>query len=215
MNLKEAFRFQNKLQSLMDQAQEILGNDWNITIVKTTCLRRRTMVGFEDEVRTEGPACEFSACITQVAEFLLYLLSEREKLSAAICAAKASVPFDAGMDGELDLNGRRREIASLLRWMADLRGSETVIANGGTGYCFNRKGNQVPYRFDIKRSVTVNFDRDRIRQMCSDLSKKVDKVSACLDTALINIKVDYIGPFDVNESFADVFEAYACRVEAV
>lgn len=30
MNLKEAFRFQNKLQSMMADAQSILGNNGNI-----------------------------------------------------------------------------------------------------------------------------------------------------------------------------------------
>ena len=33
MNLKEAFRFQNKLQSMMTDAQSILGNNGNITKV--------------------------------------------------------------------------------------------------------------------------------------------------------------------------------------
>ena len=33
MNLKEAFRYQNKLQSFMDEAQEILDRDSNVTKV--------------------------------------------------------------------------------------------------------------------------------------------------------------------------------------
>ena len=36
MNLKEAFRFQNKLQSMMTDAQSILGNNGNITKVQNT-----------------------------------------------------------------------------------------------------------------------------------------------------------------------------------
>ena len=42
MNLKEAFRFQNKLQSLMEEAQSILGNEDNITRVQNTYLRKRS-----------------------------------------------------------------------------------------------------------------------------------------------------------------------------
>ena len=38
MNLKEAFRFQNKLQSMMADAQSILGNNGNITTVSYTHL---------------------------------------------------------------------------------------------------------------------------------------------------------------------------------
>ena len=40
MNLKEAFRFQNKLGTLMDEAQGILGREANITKVENTYLRQ-------------------------------------------------------------------------------------------------------------------------------------------------------------------------------
>ena len=46
MNLKEAFRFQNKLQSMMDEAQSILGSTANITKVQNTYLRKKVMLGF-------------------------------------------------------------------------------------------------------------------------------------------------------------------------
>ena len=36
MNLKEAFRFQNKLQSLIDEVQRVLEDESNITEVKIT-----------------------------------------------------------------------------------------------------------------------------------------------------------------------------------
>ena len=49
MNLKEAFRFQNKLQSLMEEAQSILGCDENITRVQNTYLRKKVMKDFQDE----------------------------------------------------------------------------------------------------------------------------------------------------------------------
>ena len=39
MNLKEAFRYQNKLQSFMDEAQEILNHESNVTKVENTYLR--------------------------------------------------------------------------------------------------------------------------------------------------------------------------------
>ena len=50
MNLKEAFRFQNKLQSMMTDAQSILGNNGNITKVQNTYLRHKVMAEAEDEV---------------------------------------------------------------------------------------------------------------------------------------------------------------------
>ena len=201
MNLKEAFRFQNKLQSMMADAQSILGNNGNITKVQNTYLRHKV-------ITMEAPSTEYSENITEMAEFLLFLLDEREKLSAAIHKAKVSLPLGAGLDGEVSLNGKRQEIATLLRHMAGLRNGEVLISNGGVGYRFNNEGNQVSYRCDVKRVTTINFDRNKIRKMCADLSKKSDETSAALDVALVNTPVEYEAPFDVNETFAEAFEAH-------
>ena len=196
MNLKEAFRFQNKLQSMMDEAQSILGNTANITKVQNTYLRKKVMTEAENETTIDAPATEYSEQITLVAEFLLHLLSEREKLSVAIFQAKAGLNLPAGLDGEVGLNSKRQEVAGLFRRMAGLRSSEVLIPNGGTGYRFNNEGNQVSYRCDVKRVTTIN------------LSKKSDEVSAALDSVLVNTQVEYTVPFDVNDTFAEAFEAF-------
>ena len=209
MNLKEAFRFQNKLQSMMDEAQSILGSTANITKVQNTYLRKKVMTEAENETTIDAPATEYSEQITLVAEFLLHLLSEREKLSVAIFQAKAGLNLPAGLDGEVSLNSKRQEVAGLFRRMAGLRSSEVLIPNGGTGYRFNNEGNQVSYRCDVKRVTTINFDRNKIRKMCGDLSKKSDEVSASLDSVLVNTQVEYTVPFDVNDTFAEAFEAFA------
>lgn len=209
MNLKEAFRFQNKLQSMMDEAQSILGSTANITKVQNTYLRKKVMTEAENETTIDAPATEYSEQITLVAEFLLHLLSEREKLSVAIFQAKAGLNLPAGLDGEVGLNSKRQEVAGLFRRMAGLRSSEVLIPNGGTGYRFNNEGNQVSYRCDVKRVTTINFDRNKIRKMCGDLSKKSDEVSAALDSVLVNTQVEYTVPFDVNDTFAEAFEAFA------
>ena len=209
MNLKEAFRFQNKLQSMMDEAQSILGSTANITKVQNTYLRKKVMTEAENETTIDAPATEYSEQITLVAEFLLHLLSEREKLSVAVFQAKAGLNLPAGLDGEVSLNSKRQEVAGLFRRMAGLRSSEVLIPNGGTGYRFNNEGNQVSYRCDVKRVTTINFDRNKIRKMCGDLSKKSDEVSAALDSVLVNTQVEYTVPFDVNDTFAEAFEAFA------
>ena len=208
MNLKEAFRFQNKLQSMMDEAQSILGSTANITKVQNTYLRKKVMTEAENETTIDAPATEYSEQITLVAEFLLHLLSEREKLSVAIFQAKAGLNLPAGLDGEVSLNNKRQEVAGLFRRMAGLRSSEVLIPNGGTGYRFNNEGNQVSYRCDVKRVTTINFDRNKIRKMCGDLSKKSDEVSAALDSVLVNTQVEYTVPCDVNDTFAEAFEAF-------
>lgn len=206
MNLKEAFRFQNKLQSLMDEAERILADDRNITQVKVTALYKKAMPEQENETTVEPAPSEYADHIDAVAAFLLHLLGEREKLSRAIRAAKERQEMD--MDSEVSLNSTRQSLASFFRHMVDLRNSEKLLPGGATGYRFNAEGNQVPFRCDAKRVVTIHYDRNRVRSYLKQLTEKSDQVSAQLDRCLINSQVDYDAPFDVNDSFAAVFGDY-------
>ena len=90
MNLKEAFRYQNKLQSFLDDAQSILDRDSNVTRVENTYLRHKAMAEAEDETVLAVPETEYYEQITDIARFLLYLLDEKGKLFAAIRKAKRS-----------------------------------------------------------------------------------------------------------------------------
>ena len=167
MNLKEAFRFQNKLQNLMEETEYLLGDEKNITRVEKTVLRKKVMPEAENETTVEVAGTEYADRITAVADFLLYLLGEREKLSRAIFEAKAKVNLPAGLDGEVSLNGARQRVSQLLRRMTALRNSEVLLPGGGLGYRFNNEGNQVSYRCDVRKVTTINFDRNRIRSHCA------------------------------------------------
>lgn len=207
MNLKEAFRFQNKLGALMDEVQSILSLDSNITKVENTFLRRKVFEGAENETVVDTPPTEFADRITELVSFLVYLMAQREALCKAIHAAKNSLPID--MDSEVGLNAKRQEIARVLKRMADVRNSEVVINDGGTGYRFNQEGNQVTYRCDVKRVTTINFDRKAVRNAAAELTRKADAVSSELDRCLVNSTVSYEAPFDVNDSFAEIFTTFA------
>mgnify|MGYP000073185570 FL=1 len=206
MNLKEAFRCQNKLQSLMYDAEEILRNRANITKVTSTNLRHKVMPEMTDETVVEIPESEYSGRITDVALFLVFLLEEKTALAAAIRKSKDQLDID--MDSETGLNSARQRIAGIFRTMNSLRASEQTIANGGTGYRFNADGNQVTYRCDVRRVTSINFDRNVIRAELGKLDRAADETSAKLDLCAVTAAVDYAPPFDVNADFADAFETY-------
>ena len=88
MNLKEAFRFQNKLQALIEEAQRHLGNDQNVLKVKNTYLRSKAMEGAEDEVIEENLTSQFAGRANELMAFLFYLLAQKEMLAKAIHEAK-------------------------------------------------------------------------------------------------------------------------------
>lgn len=209
MNLKEAFRYQNKLSSLISCGKGILQDTDNTTVTTTTLMRHKAYAEAEDITIASNTAdFEYAGKANQVAAMLLLLLGEREKLSAAITQAKATVPLDAGLDGEVSLNALRQELAQTFRGMAGIRSTEVVHRNGGIAYRFNAEGNQVTYRCDQKQVTTIDFDRNRIARYARTLSRKADEVSASLDAALINTPVTYEPPFDVNEEFREILDRW-------
>lgn len=212
MNLKEAFRYQNKLQSFLDEAQSILDRDSNVTRVENTYLRHKVMAEAEDETVFAVPETEYYEQITDVARFLLYLLDEKGKLFAAIRKAKSELDID--MDSAVSLNTTRQSIARTFKRMNDLRSSEQMISNGGTGYRFNAEGNQISYRCDVRRVTTINYDRRVIRAELGKLNQQADETSNKIDLCLVTSKVDYVPPFDVNASFAEAFETFTETVGA-
>lgn len=209
MNLKDAFRAQNKLQALMDEASCILQDRDNTLKVTTTHLRSKVILEAQDAVTEDTAPSEYAEHINQVAAFLMAMLAEREKLSAAICDAKSKLPLD--MDSETGLNRTRQNLADIFRRMAVLRSSEVVLSNGGSGYRFNGEGNQVSYRCDAKRVTTINFDRNKIRGMATELGRKADEVSAKLDQCLVNTVVEYVLPFEMNDSFDVILSDFIQR----
>lgn len=204
MNLKEAFRFQNKLQGLMEEAQRYLGNDQNVLKVKTTYLRSKAMEGAADEVIEENQTSQFAGRANELMAFLFFLLEQKELLAKAIHEAKMKLPID--MDSETTLNAQRQRIAEVFSYLVNLRSSEKTIPGGGTGYRFNVEGNQVTYRCDVRKVTTIDFDRNLARKHLSALNKKSDAVSAEIDRCIVNYEVDYTAPFDVNDTFEEVFE---------
>lgn len=206
MNLKDAFRFQNKLKNLMYEATSILQDRGNIVKIKTTHLRSKVMADAQDAVVEEAAPSEYAGHANEVAAFLMSLMEEREKLSKAIHAAKSNLDLD--MDSEVGLNRQRQELAEVFRNMTILRNNEKTIAGGGSGFRFNGEGNQVSYRCDAIQVITIDFDRNKIRGMARALSKKADAVSMALDQCLVNTEVAYEAPFDTNDSFEDILNDF-------
>ena len=202
MNLKDAFRYQNKIQRLMEEAQGVLTREKNVTRVENTALRHKVNPDAQNETTLEQPETEYADRINDLAALLMFLLDQREKLSYAIRAAKAGMDLD--FDGEVSLNAKRQEVAEVFRRMSLIRASEVIHPGAGVGYKFNAEGNQVSYRCDLKKVTTINFDRTKIRNYAAALSRRADQVSAELDKRMVITEVPYEPPFDVNDTFAEV-----------
>ena len=209
MNLKEAFRFQNKLESLIMNTENILDDEDCVTLTKRTYLYKKANPDAENETVTIIPDTEYYRQLNEMIEFAVYLLDQREKLSEAINKAKRGLPLD--LDGEVSLNRYRQRLSETFRRMARIKSREVTETNGGVGYRFNNEGNQVAYKCDVKRVTTINFNRNTVRKYAAQLSERADSASSEIDRCMINYEVDYQPEFDVNDSFDEVFEKFTAK----
>lgn len=113
MNLKESFRYQNFLDMLMRSASvSITSKDHCLVTTKTHHYNKANPEA--EDVEETISVDEFFPNDTVIA-FMKWLVEEREKLTKAIGAAKASVGFD--IDAAVATNKFRQEINSSIKNM--------------------------------------------------------------------------------------------------
>lgn len=209
MNLKEAFRFQNKLESLINETEAILSSEDCVTLTRRTYLYKKVNPDVTNQTVTVTPDTEFYKQINELIEFAMYLLDQKSKLSKAISITKNNLPLD--LDGEVGMNRYRQRISDVFRYMARIKGKEVTEINGGVGYRFNNEGNQIAYKCDVEHVTTINFNRNTVRKYATQLSKTADETSLEIDKCMINYEVDFEPSFDVNDSFDEVFENFISK----
>ena len=201
MNLKEAFRYQNFLDGLLSSTRAAMSTPSNLLQEERNHLRSKAIHDGKDERETVEAADLISP--DQCVELAMQIINEREKLTKAIDAAKASPAGDVGdMDAAIEANKYRQAIAQQIRAMLRYKSGKRM--ERGTGYTFNSEGNQVPYVYDVEVTVSELFDRNKMKSTMQKLMDDADRTSARIDEAIVNTKVDYEAIWDVNSSFEDI-----------
>jgi len=206
MNLKEAFQAQNKIEDLFQTLENYLNDEENVTVTKEKHLRSKSANESDEELdvtKLERKIYDTNEAI----KFFLYLIGEREKISAAIRAAKISMAFD--LDSAVDVNKKRHAAIEVLRNLRQLKSSGILKKNFGTGYVFNNEGNQTAYKYDVEVVTTIDFDRNKIRTAVENLQRQADEISNKIDSAVINTQVDYQLPFDLHANLSEILEDFS------
>ena len=150
MNLKEAFRFQNKLQSMMTDAQSILGNNGNITKVQNTYLRHKVMAE-HGRMRSQGCPPPSIARISPRWQSSCCSSPTSGKVERRNHKAKVSLPLGAGLDGEVSPQPGSARDCHLLRHMAGLRNGEVLTSNGESAIGSTTRETGLLPLWDVKR----------------------------------------------------------------
>lgn len=206
MNLKEAFRYQNRMNEVIEIVYGYLECTENIMKTTVEHLRKKANPAAENETVDMSADRQYEYSVNDMMDFLEGMIKEKENLYTAILKAKRGLDFD--MDSQIDLNMKRQRISRLFRQMSVVRPSEVLERGKGRDFTFNQEGNQVTYCYDLRTVSVIDFDRNKAKKMANKLICEADEASAEIDKIMVNTEVEYTPVFEVNDSFEDIFESW-------
>ena len=205
MVLKEAFREQNTLTKLIEEAGMFLHNYDNIVNVAEVHMRSKANPNATDETIEQKQPTDMDPNV--MLDLLATLLKEKQTLTAAIGKAKASAGYD--MDGALAMNKARQNALFNLRLLSNVKSTEVI--DEARGYLINNEGNQTPYTYDVKRISTINFDRDNVRKLIKKYQKECEEASAIIDLLNVTLEVNYTALFDADVTLDEAYELFVAK----
>lgn len=197
MILKEAYRMQNYLDSLLASAQSFLLNKDNVMSVKEEHLKHKANPADENEIIEVQKETDLD--VNQVMSFIMDVISEKEKLTAAIVAAKRNAEID--IDSSLSLNKTKQTAVNVMKILVNLKANETKKT--GKGYLIDGEGKQSPYVYDINVTSTIDYDRNKVKSYCKKLSGDSDMISNIADKLLVTLEVDYTPKYEIGDAFEE------------
>ena len=208
MNLKEAFRYQNKLEGLLEDAQRVITySDAGFIVTKTHHISAADKDA-EDKIEVVEKESEYK--VDDVITCINSLLIEKGKVATAAFMAKTNLDFC--LDAAIVSNKSTQTACRYIRNMLE-KVRETKTKTQGTGYKFNAEGNQAPYYYDIDVVKTEDFNRENIKSIMRSMIDSADKVSAKIDEAMVTTHVDFEPLFDMNDTFDDIMERFVTDKE--
>lgn len=205
MTLKESFRYQNFLDTILGQAENYLRMTENYMVVVEEHLRNKVIPTAENDVFDNLADREIKVKPDVLVDFIIAVLTEKETLTKAISVAKSQHCNE--LDALVEINKSRRGVVETLKRMSRSKGKESTLK--GNAYTFNAEGNQTQYYYDIKRTSKIDFDRPKLKRLISLLATESDRASATIDYWQTSVPVDFIPQFDLNDTFEELAEAYS------
>lgn len=197
--LKEAYRYQNYLQRLINEARNYLVKSDFTTTTKQTHYRSKANSADKDETQIIDKPYDVDFTPNDAINFIMDVIEEKELLSKAIDDAKKAATIDLDASGAM--NRVKQEYINVLELLGRTKPRKSTKT--GTAYKFNVNGDQVPYYYEVEEVVTIDYDRNKVKSLIKKLRRETDEVSQDMDKALVTVEVDYAPRWDVDTPLED------------
>jgi len=218
LSLKEAYRYSNYLKNLIYELQTYSISDEIKFSEKENHLKSKISNDYEDETIEIQKEKKYDIEINDIVDLINSLNVHLCLLNNAIINAKQNIKLDfklnnsipLKLDAAIEFNKLQRDFAvNILNRLSRAKSSEDEDV--GLIYGINGEGNQVTYRYTVKRIKTINFDRNKIIELYKKILSKCDIISEQIDEIMLNKIVDFEKIYDFHDTIEDVIEAYKKR----
>ena len=215
ISLNEAFRYQNFLTKIRTELSCYLNDDGFVITKTEEHYRSKAAPGLTDETVIVVRDEQYNGITPNEAiKLLSEVTKERERLSAAIFAAKSTVKLSSGIgiDEAVMLNKERRTIAETFKRLAFLKPTpQCMKRSGGTTHKFTEStqygGQQLLISYDILMKSAIDYDRNVVKSEYKRLLKEADIISSEIDEIFAKKIVEFEAVYDIQSTVGDIIES--------
>lgn len=204
MKLKEAFQYQIKLAALQEEALAALRpinfrQESTLHKYDESGLPKENKVTVKDTVSDlKMPGATFDKLLT----FSQLILDEKAKLTESISTCKRKSITD--LDVLKANNIARQFLSARLKECISVKSS--VINETQAFLAIDAEGKQTRFAYPSETKISYNINKNHVKALLSKLQKEIDETSLRIDSMQINDEVFYEAPFEIYETFEDIFE---------
>jgi len=219
ISLKESFRVLSYIDKTISSLTSYLSNKNNSISVLEQHLKEKSNPEAKNEELDTTTIKEYpDASTINIINLVQNLIAEKTKLEISVELAKRGIVIETKDNKNLSLDSaisnakQSRNLANVLNNLINIKTDEKKTV--GTGFKFNINGEEVPYRYDVVVTKTINFDRNIVSDNYKQLLEKADKLSISIEKAMMEEIVEYEFPYSIHDSVVDVVSKYLYSIDS-
>lgn len=213
ISLKESFRTLVYIDKTILSLTSYLSNKNNsISVIESHFKEKSNPEAKNEELDTTTIREYADASTVNIIDLVQSLITQKTKLEIAVELAKREIVIETKDNNNLSLDSaisnakQSRNLANVLNSLINIKTDEKKTVS--QGFKFNINGEEVPYRYDVLTTKTINFDKNIVSDNYKQLLEKADKLSISIEKAMMEDIVEYEFPYSIHDSTADIVSKY-------
>lgn len=203
MNLKDAFRYQSRLQTILNELSNYAISDSMKTELHKKSATIPNMADETIDVSSDGK--RFDCSTETIIKCIYAVVQEKIELNRAIYKAKYKLMATQGIDiDRLTVNNKILQgLQDTLYVLANKK--ESTYKQTGVAYTINNEGNQVTYNYPVECTVKYDYNQSDIRKIHKNLAMSTNETSDNIASYILSTKLEnFIPAFDCSDDATNV-----------